>query len=156
MITINKSETADTRSCDFSKVTREQLLSSTYSHQADVCAGLEFFQNMITEAIDNHDNDKVTNINQFHHDFLTGFKETTWWDNHRKINRHHLFQEDGVPADVNLIDVLECITDCVMAGKARTGTVYPLNISSEVLMNAFNNTVELLTNNVEVRNKEKS
>ena len=151
MITIRKSETADTRSCDFSKVTKEQLLSSTYSHQSDVCAGIEFFQELLSEAINNHDNDKVTNIDQFHHDFLTGFKETTWWDNHRKINRHHLFQEDGIPEDVNLVDVIECLTDCVMAGMARTGTVYNLDMPPELLTRAFDNTVKLLKSQIIVK-----
>jgi hypothetical protein len=37
-----------------------------------------------------------------------------------------------------------------MAGKARTGYVYPLNISNELLQKAFTNTVELMINNVEV------
>ena len=36
------------------------------------------------------------------------------------------------------------IVDCVMAGMGRTGSVYPLDIKSEVLMKAFQNTVELL------------
>jgi hypothetical protein len=52
--------------------------------------------------------------------------------------------------DVNLIDVLDMICDCVMAGMARSGSVYPLNIKPEVLMTAFQNTVELLKANVTV------
>jgi hypothetical protein len=51
---------------------------------------------------------------------------------------------------VNLIDVLDMIADCVMAGMARSGSVYPLNIDPEVLMRAFQNTVEELKANVEV------
>ena len=70
--------------------------------------------------------------------------ETEWWDNHRKVNRHHLLQEDGVPEDVNLIDVMEFIVDCVMAGMARSGSVYPLELDTKVLEKAFTNTVELL------------
>ena len=59
-------------------------------------------------------------------------------------------EDEGIPEDVNLIDVLEMIVDCVMAGMGRTGTVYPLEIKSEVLMSAFVNTVELLKNEVKV------
>lgn len=66
------------------------------------------------------------------------------------MNRHHLLAEDGVPVDVNLIDVLDMITDCVMAGMGRTGEVYPLNIKPKVLMDAFQNTVELLKSQVVV------
>ena len=81
---------------------------------------------------------------------MTGFAQTTWWDNHRKVNRHHLLQPDGVPEDVNLIDVIDMICDCVMAGMARSGSVYPLTIDADVLRRAFDNTVELLKKNVEV------
>jgi hypothetical protein len=108
------------------------------------------FAEMLGRAAAEHDADKIKDIDGFHHDFLTGFKETKWWDNHRKDNRHHLLQADGVPADVDLIDVLEMISDCVMAGMARSGSVYPLKISSEVLMRAFQNTVFLLQSNVTV------
>jgi hypothetical protein len=51
---------------------------------------------------------------------------------------------------VNLIDVLDMIADCVMAGMARTGEVYPLTIDQDVLMRAFQNTVALLKSQVVV------
>lgn len=144
MITIKKSATADTRSCDFSQVTKGQLHSSSLQHIGDVRKGMDFIKEFIDISATMHDHDKLTGLNEFHADFITGFKKTGWWDNHRKITRHHLLADDGVPEDVNLIDVLEMIVDCVMAGMGRTGTVYPLEIKPEVLMNAFQNTVELL------------
>jgi hypothetical protein len=115
-----------------------------------VRAALEFFGMKLLDAMIDHDFDKISDIDGFHRDFLTGFAQTEWWDKHRKLNRHHLLQADGVPEDVNLIDVLDMIADCVMAGMARTGSVYPLNIPPEVLMKAFQNTVELLKAQVEV------
>jgi hypothetical protein len=99
---------------------------------------------MLDEAATRHDEDKLTDIDGFHRDFVTGFQETTWWDAHRKLNRHHLLAADGVPDDVNLIDVLDMIADCVMAGMARSGSVYPLNIDPDVLMRAFQNTAKIL------------
>ena len=144
MIHIKPSTTADTRSCDYTKVTKEQLYNSSTQHREDIAKGFEFFADMMVEQAWQHDWDKLQDIDGFHHDFLTGFKETTWWDNHRKVNRHHLLADDGVPKDVNLVDVLDMIIDCVMAGMGRTGDVYPLEISPDVLMNAFNNTVTLL------------
>jgi hypothetical protein len=51
---------------------------------------------------------------------------------------------DGVPADVNLIDVLDYIADCVMAGMARSGSVYPSALPPDLLTTAFQNTVALL------------
>lgn len=150
MITIKKSKTADTRSCDFANVNKAVLLRSSLQHIDDVVMGLWFLSDMLDKAGHRHDEDKISALDHFHSDFITGFKETGWWDNHRKISRHHLLQEDGVPLDVNLIDVLEMITDCVMAGMGRTGEVYPLEIKPEVLMRAFNNTVTLLKDQVVV------
>ena len=148
MITIQKSETADTRTCDVSKVSKEQLFKSSVQHITDVKKAMTFFTNMLDEAADRHDFDKLTDIDQFHEDFKTGFKQTIWWDNHRIVNRHHLLQDDGVPADVNLVDVMELIVDCVMAGMGRTGEVYPLEIKPEVLKKAFDNTVDMLKGQV--------
>lgn len=113
-------------------------------HIDDVSKALGFFSDKLIEAEEKHDPDKISDISGFHADFITGFKQTTWWDKHRKLNRHHLNQEDGVPVDVNLIDVLDFIADCVMAGMARSGSVYPLKLSPELLEKAFQNTVELL------------
>ena len=150
MIKIRKSQTADTRTCDYSKVTKEQLRESSEQHREDVWKGLDFFVEKLGEAAKRHDFDKLTDIDGFHADFLTGFKETKWWDNHRKISRHHLQEEDGIPVDVNLIDVLDMIVDCVMVGTGRSGSVYPLEIDAKVLKRAFENTVEMLKEQVVV------
>jgi hypothetical protein len=151
MIEIRKSPTADTRTCDFANVSKEKLFSSSVQHIDDVRSGLDFFSKKLLEAARMHDHDKLSDIDGFHRDFVTGFKLTEWWDNHRKVNRHHLLQEDGVPSDVNLIDVLDLIADCVMAGMARSGSVYALNLNPEVLRKAFDNTVELLKSEVVVK-----
>lgn len=135
MITIQKSKTADTK---------DQLYNSSVQHRGDVIQGIEFFKQKLDEAANLHDHDKLSDIDGFHRDFLTGFEKTEWWDNHRKVNRHHLLAEDGVPEDVNLIDVLDMIVDCVMAGMGRSGSVYHLDICSESLGVAFDNTVGLL------------
>lgn len=150
MIVISPSPTADTRTCDVSKVSREQLLESSQQHIADVSKGLAFFAARLTEAAGVHDYDKLSAIDWFYEDFKTKFEQTGWWDNHRKIHRHHLNMEDGVPEDVNLVDVIEFIVDCVMAGMARSGEVYPLELSDELLQKAFQNTAELLERNVKV------
>jgi hypothetical protein len=149
-IQIKKSPTADTRTCDFANVSKETLLASSHQHIGDVQAAMGWLGILLCNRADVHDFDKIDDIDGFHRDFMTGFKQTEWWDKHRKINRHHLMESDGVPEDVNLIDVLDMIADCVMAGMARSGSVYPLNIPTDVLVKAFQNTVELLKAHVEV------
>lgn len=150
MIIIKKSRTADTRSCDFSQVTKEQLTESSKQHINDVRRGIGYFIVKMSDSAYAHDRDKLTDINQFHEDFITGFKQTGWWDKHRKINRHHLLSPDGVPDDVNLVDVIEMIVDCVMAGMGRTGEVYPLEIGPDILMKAFQNTSQMLKAEIKV------
>ena len=153
MITIPQSSTADTRTCDVSTVSLDALYRSSHQHILDVRRGLAFFGYLLNDAAARHDYDKLLDIESFHADFKTKFTVTDWWDRHRKLNRHHLMQADGVPADVNLIDVLDMIADCVMAGMARAGSVYALNLDPDVLMRAFQNTVELLKANVQVQAK---
>lgn len=150
MIEIQPSSTADTRTCDFANTTKETLLASSRQHISDVVKALAFFSSLLTQAAGEHDYDKLTAIDHFHADFVTGFKQTGWWDNHRRIHRHHLANSDGVPPDVNLIDVIEYISDCVMAGMARSGSVYELTLDSRILQEAFNNTVKLLKQQVVV------
>lgn len=153
MITIKKSATADTRTCDFKNTTKETLLESSVQHISDIGKALSFFQQKIAEAMVAHDTDKLTDIDGFHADFLTGFEQQGWWDKHRRLNRHHLNHPsgDGIPIDVNLIDVLDFIADCVMAGMGRSGSVYALKLPPELLERAFQNTVELLKSQVVVK-----
>lgn len=156
MIVITKSPTADTRTCDFANVSKEALYGASLTHIKDVQQAIEFFRHDMAQAANIHDWDKLSDIDGFHDDFVTGFKQTTWWDAHRRLNRHHLAQEDGVPDDVNLMDVLEYIADCVMAGMARSGEVYTIEMNTDVLFRAFTNTVELLMKQVVVQGSVES
>jgi hypothetical protein len=150
VIEIKKSATADSRTCDVSQVSKETLLASSRQHIGDVVKAMAFFSGKLIEAAGEHDYDKLTAIDWFFSDFKTKFEEHGWWDNHRKIHRHHLGQPDGVPENVNLLDLLEYIADCVMAGKARSGQVYALTVLPGLLEQAFDNTVRLLSDQVVV------
>ncbi len=81
------------------------------------------------------------------------FRKLNWWKIHQTKERHHL--NDHCPDDVNLIDVMEMLCDCVCAGKARTGNVYPINISPDILEKAVANTQKLLEENISVEKEEK-
>lgn len=150
MIHVHKSPTADTRTCDFKAVSKETLRESSLEHISDVQLALSFFYELLEQAGEAHDEDKISDIDGFHADFVTGFTEHSWWDRHRKLNRHHINYDDGIPDDINLIDVLDFIADCVMAGMARSGSVYTLTLRPDVLGLAFQNTVELLKRQVVV------
>lgn len=147
MIEVRPSPTADTRSCDVTKVTKDELMRSSHMHIQDVQNALRLFADMLMLRAAVHDEDKISDIDGFHANFKTSFKERDWLDRHYKKNRHHLDQPAGVPEDVNLFDVLDMIADQVMAGTTR-GNAWPITISDEVLMWAFKNTVALLQCNV--------
>jgi len=146
MIHIKKSPTADTRTRDWSKVTKLELFDASHSHRRDVRRAMAFLVKELGLAAAHHDDDKVSDegLEAFHADFITGFKQTGWFENHLKVNRHHIDKPEGVCDDVNLIDVLEHIADCVMAGMARSGSVYDIDLPPELLAKAVKNTVELL------------
>lgn len=76
------------------------------------------------------------------------FERGLWFHKHCSEERHHISKY--CPDNVNLIDVIEMICDCVCAGMARTGEVYDVKISPEILANAVSNTVEMCKNAVEV------
>lgn len=71
-------------------------------------------------------------------DFVSG----EWYQLHINTERHHLLSR--CPEDVNLLDVIEMIVDCVCAGKTRSGEVRNLEISTEILEKALKNTVKLV------------
>lgn len=151
MILMHKSPTADTRTCDPSTVDMETLLASSHSHINDVRAVFEYFVHRLRRASTVHDFDKVQNIQAFHQAFTSGaIMNSPWLAEHKRINRHHLNDPAGVPEDVNLFDVLDYIADCVAAGMARSGKVWPLDASPELLVKAFHNTVNEVKSKVQV------
>ena len=79
---------------------------------------------------------------------IDNFTNGEWYPMHCKTERHHL--NEYCPCDVNLIDVIEMICDCVCAGLSRSGNVYPIEISSEILQKAIQNTVQMCIDAVEI------
>lgn len=165
-IEVKKFPTADTRSCDPSKVTKERLLESSRQHIADVDRALRWMENQLSirsycfclqsgGLSYHHDHDKIEDIDGFHRDFKGGnFVERAWYQNHIRVNRHHLAAEGGVPDDVNLFDVLEMIADGSVAGMARSGSVYPIELPDELLQTAVKNTLDMIVASIEVLDKE--
>ncbi|MDE7347681.1 MAG: hypothetical protein K2N48_13195 [Muribaculaceae bacterium] len=55
---------------------------------------------------------------------------------------------------MNLIDVLEHVVDCTMAGMARSGEIYDIDIDPNVLTVAVQNTSKLIQDNTRVIQKK--
>ena len=149
-IRITKSSTADTRTCDWANVTQDMLRESSEKHIDDVRRGIELLRDLLLIAGKNHDRTKLSHINEFFADFKTGFKNTEWWIMHQREERHHFSNAEFVRDDVNLIDVLEQITDGVMAGMARSGQYRCEPPTAELLRKAYDNTAKMLVDCVVV------
>ena len=153
-ILIRKSNNADSRSADVD-VTKDDLMRDTLSHIVDVRNVGYWISEKLQDQLTEHDYTKIDYIDEFYHDFIeqlnskeAHFKEMPWFKNRHMTERHHL--NDSVPEDVNLIDVLEMVIDCTVAGLARSGNVYPITISPEILQKAVENTSNLIINNTKI------
>lgn len=152
MITIRKSPKADSRSSKKNPTVNE-LRQDTISHINDVTNALDFISNLIKERGAKHDNTKISHMEEFHDALSSGhIKDTPWYQRHITEERHHL--KSNVPEDVTLIDVIEHLADCTMAGLARSGSIYDVDLSPELLQLAAQNTVEMLKRNTRVVNNE--
>ena len=148
MIEVHKSVDADNRTAT-QVLTPEVLLVNTKSHIRDVDKGMNFIADQLIERGEKHDHTKIENINQFCDALKSNnVKNTFWYNMHIREERHHL--KSNPPEDVTLIDVIEHLVDCTMAGLTRSGHIFDVDLPPELLVKAAANTVEMLKNNVTV------
>ena len=154
MIVIKETKHCDSRAVDNPEdLTKEAVEHDTELHIEAVRKCGAFICDKIKEQFKEHDHTKLGDDLPDFIDAMKAhlngksFKDQPWWKVHL-TERHHL--NDRVPDDVNLIDVLELICDCISAGMARTGEVYDLKISDEVLQKAFQNTAEMIKKEIKV------
>lgn len=150
-IKIKPSPSADSRTAT-GKVNKEELLKGSVQHIGDVQLAMAWIVGRLIETGANHDHTKISGIDDFYDSFsrgLTGdaFKAEKWYQSHL-AERHHL--TDRCPDDVNLFDVIERIADITTAGMARSGNVFADTLDAEILQRAYQNTVQLLIDNIEV------
>jgi len=119
-------------------------------HINDVDKALNFWMDLLNERKGVHDYTKLENFDN-EYGFLVSegvkdevFLKSEWWHKHITKERHHL--QFYTPSDVNLIDVLELISDRVVAQKGRTGKINKdyLEIDINILKDAYWNTIKLL------------
>ncbi len=83
-------------------------------------------------------------------------KERDWYKIHTKYERHHL---NNPPIDINLIDIIEIITDHIITGKTTKNHLINtnlLNINIETLIDAYWNTIELIDENTTIETENKT
>lgn len=157
-ISITKNTLGDTRTAT-RMPTITEFQAANYEHRQDVGNMMKEIATDLAERGSEHDVTKLKEpyMTLFYRelcDTIEGkmdFEKGKWYPMHCKEERHHL--NKYCPYDVNLIDVLEMICDCVCAGMARSGSVRPVEISPDILQKAVNNTVELCKSAVEVKER---
>ena len=146
-IIIHKNPNGDTRTAP-KNITFEQLQEANTSHIADVGNVMMALSEKLKENGCKHDQTKKSEEKMFYSDFIEtmaggiDFVSGEWYQLHVNTERHHLLSR--CPEDVNLLDVVEMIVDCVCAGKTRSGEVRDLEISTDILEKALKNTVKLV------------
>ena len=155
MITIKKNKNADTRSADH-KITYDELKEANDSHRNDVYNVMTFLADKIIESGKAHDHTKKDYEKEQYKAFIEAqndikpFSESDWYKMHVSTERHHLFS--NVVNDVNLIDILEMISDIICAAGARNNElINDIKIDSDILNKAIKNTIKLINNNITIK-----
>lgn len=155
-VVIKKNPNGDTRTAK-KDVTFDEFKEANNMHINDVKCVMQTLAKIIENRGNTHDYTKKFFEGIFYKDFMSALKNNTdftkgdWYNMHVKMERHHLLS--NCPDDVNLIDVLEMVVDCVCAGLTRSGEVRDLEINTEILEKALKNTTELIKNLVLVEHE---
>lgn len=140
---------------------KDILLISSLLHRQDVRRLGLYLMQMLEKSIGSHDWTKIKYIDEFYDNFVEfhktkrKFKDNGWWQKHRNIEKHHIFDYDGTEP-INLIDFLDLCCDWVAAGIARSEKhKFTMNwikeaeldpeVIKDALYNAFLNTLNLLS-----------
>ncbi|MBR6252640.1 MAG: hypothetical protein IKR04_02230 [Clostridia bacterium] len=132
-----------------------EMLEETRQHQVDVRNMMLIVANVMQIRALKHDWTKIEYAEDFYDDIVkrnttkTQYIDRNWAKIHTSQERHHL--NTIVQDDVNLVDVIEFICDCICSGYARDGEINPtlINLDDETLRLAFNNTIKKLDAEVE-------
>lgn len=153
---ITPNTNGDSRTADHIP-TIEEFKAANQMHINDVNHMAENVAAELKARIRRHDWTKTTEPYQtmFYNDLCESIKgninftDGEWAKLHyEEKERHHLAKH--VSDDVDLFDVFEMLIDCVCAGIARSGGVYPIDISDEVLSAAVKNTIKELEDSVNI------
>ena len=153
-VRVKRNTNGDSRVADHTPTITE-FDSANSSHRKDVAALMSSFADEIKSRGLDHDWTKTEEPYRsiFYRDMCNAIEGTRdffdgeWHELHYiKLERHHITR--ACPYNVNLIDVVEMVCDCVAAGMARSGNVDKVIIPAEFLERAVENTVELLKDSI--------
>lgn len=153
-IEIKRNPNGDTRTAP-KGITMEQFAEANDSHIQDVRRVMHALSCKMDEQGNRHDFTKKEFEPEFYNDFVAtmggnlNFVDGWWYQKHIHAERHHPLSY--CHDDINLIDVLEMVVDCTVAGLARSGDVRPVEVNNEILAKAVANTTAFIKNMVTVK-----
>ena len=153
MIKIKKNPNGDTRTAP-KGITFEQFQKANDMHISDVQKVMKVLSDMIYTKGQMHDFTKKSEEKMFYDNFVdtiengTDFVNNEWYQLHVNTEKHHPLSK--CHDDITLLDILEMVTDCVCAGKSRSGEVRQIEINDKILKLALDNTVKMVSNMIEV------
>ena len=153
-IIIKKNPNGDSRTAP-KDVTFDQVHKATKEHIQAVQQVMQSLGDMLEAQGFRHDWTKLEYEQEFYDNLMatltdgTNFVSNTWYQKHINKEKHHPF--DKCHDDINLLDIIETIVDCVCAGKARSGEIRPLEFDEEILNKAVANTVKMIDEMTEVK-----
>ena len=154
VVEINKLPNTNSREAKKGNISFEDFSNEINIHREDVKNVLYFLASKLEEAGDKHDWTKKERERQFYDSFTAAkekgldFKKDAWYKYHVTTERHHIASH--VAKDINLIAVIEMISDCCCAGLARSGEIRDIELKPDVLMKAFNDTVQLTKDSIKL------
>lgn len=145
-----KNPNGDNRTCNPKKISFEQFREANLSHQREVKSVMSTLAMLLINNGLIHDYTKNSSLYQEYYEYFKDFKEKqgidfingSWYQHHITAERHH--PNSYCCSDINLLDIIETIVDCVCAGKARSGEIRDLEFDSEIVQKAIQNTVKLI------------
>ena len=155
-VKIEPNKNGDSRCADHIPTIRE-FAQANDAHRTDVINMIELFCKMLQNSAMHHDWSKIDEPyrSMFYRDLVSTmegrikFEDGEWFNQHFNVlERHHL--DVHAPEDVDLFDVIEMVCDSVAAGMSRSGEVRPINIDSDILQRAVQNTARALADRVEL------
>lgn len=155
-IKIKKNPNGDTRTAP-KDISFEQFHKANLSHVDDVRAIMIYLSRLLSTQGYKHDYTKFLYEREFYKNFLdtinngTDFCSNTWYQKHIEEEKHHPFSK--CHEDINLLDIIETIVDCVCAGKTRSGEIRSLEFDDKILKLALENTIKFIDNITEVSEK---
>lgn len=140
---------ADTRTME-KLPTKEELFEASSYHITDVIAAMNELADKINRRSQNHDSDKLSDIDGFYRDVKDTlendktFTELPWYINHIKERHHRIHDEEF--SDINLIDILEYLCDIVTCQAARKGSKDMETVAESISKIPMNNLYMALIN----------